>query len=237
MSTKNWREAERAAFGPKKARRYWQGAFPDLMEFRLSKGDVEVHSILEREIAPHAFFRIERASSAAAHRRLDAIADSIIGKEKWNHGLESFDRGGYFGFLWPSGDVAALPSGVFTFSIDTEDEDWCEASPKHVKCAAPINIIGFKFHLAFVRKALRARGYGAYIGSAVARWLYECKVTPPRCPKKGVPVYYFADFHSKGGEAVSRIVTSEFRLFHGRFQCGEVELSWYIKHFEADVGY
>jgi hypothetical protein len=30
-----------------------------------------------------------------------------IGKEKWNHGVESHDRGAYFGWRWASSDVSA----------------------------------------------------------------------------------------------------------------------------------
>lgn len=208
-----WLRETQAAFGPTNPRsnHFWLGAFPELSEMRLCEGDVSGIAFVEREIASRAYIRIERASSELAFTRLDMLAEEVIGKEKWNHGIEPNERGGFFGFIWPTKNVVAKPIGVFTFtvhphkSLDDVDDEFAE-SPELIQA------VSFDFKLAFVKEAFRGNGYGLYIGSAISHWLSDCKVTPPLCPDGGIKVYYHADFYSKGGEVVSALVTQTFRL-------------------------
>lgn len=229
-----WLKKTQAAFGPAKpkSQRFWKGAFPDLVEMRLSPADVDLD--LDRVIAPRAYVRIERASDELSYLRLDALAKEIIGEEEWNHGVGHADRGGYFGFVWPSKNVAAKPIGVFTFSIHPlEPEDEPEDEPTHTEELAEIS---FDFCLAFVKSGRRGKGFGYYIATAVDCFLSKCKVRPPRCPEDGAVVYFFADLHSEGGERICSLVYETFLFMEESFAEG-VDVAWRVSEVINESGF
>lgn len=238
-SRRSWQEATRAAFGPNKpkARRFWKGAFPDLVEFRLCNGDIEAARPLDRQVAPYAYLRIERASSSAAYMRMNEIARGLLGKSTWGHGIEHSNRGGYFTFLWPTSKVSVPPIGLATFSISVDIDPSVLDEGEALDISTPIPEVGFEFHLAFVKSSFRRKGFGLYLGAGVSSWLNDCKVTPPRCTKKGIEVYYHADFYSGGGQVISDLVTQSFQVLQERFLSKETHLPWYIRKFHEDAGY
>jgi hypothetical protein len=205
-------------------RGYWEGCFPEHMEFEFDADDAMLWAPnLTRTRAKKCVIEVKRVSRqwhGRTKKRLEAIVDTD--GDQWNAGDFNF-----VAYLW-EGLKQGDPVAFLTFRI---------AITERTK-SGRIDGVTFEPDLAYVLKAKRRRGLGKMIAAAFEPWLSACKVYGPRVKRGGVHVVFFAEYHSEGGGEVGEILWAHFEVIRDGKSDNQVrQLGWDIRETEYDAGF
>jgi GNAT superfamily N-acetyltransferase len=203
---------------------YWKRAFPDRFESLLTANDL-IAMCADGEKEPKAkscFFRIERGiRSNTTHALGRELLKSAPKGESWQYQDSNF-----VGVVWSTALPEGDPVGMIAFHL----------SPRIRRRTARIHSVLLHLELAMVHPRHRGRGYGRYLALGVVFWLESCRVSRAYAAEAGVDVYLCGDFYTAGGEAIYRVVESQFQLYREMHdEAGAI--AWRIREFDSDAGF